>query len=332
MKNSILYPLLLLLAITLFSACSDDDDDTNNTPQPAATDLTGKLSADSRFNLYVDALKRSGLDATLDDATYTVFAPTDAAFNAWISDLGYADLDALEAGIGSESLRRIMAHHIIKGRFLSSDLQSGYLKTLGINNAKDTLSFFLEAETQIKLNNQATVEDPNLEASNGVIHALNGVNLPLSVYGLLAANPDYSSLEAAIGLADGNLNTVLADPNSSYTLFAPDNASFDSLVANTPNVNNLFELVASMGTADLAKLIYYHASGQVLMRAELQTGNLSTLADDGAGGKRSVFINIGSNIRIIDNSPATDDAVLVDGDIVGTNGVLHLIDGVLLTQ
>jgi uncharacterized surface protein with fasciclin (FAS1) repeats len=331
MKTSLLKPLLLLLALSLFSACSDDDD-SDTDPNPAATDLTGKLNADSRFSLFVDALKRTGLDASLDAGTYTVFAPTDAAFNAWISDMGYTDLDALEMGMGSEALQRVVAYHIIKGRYLSTSLQSGYSKSLGINNAKDTLRFYLEAGAQIMLNDQATVEDPNLVASNGVIHALNGVNMPLSVYGLLAVNPSYSSLEAAIGLADGNLNTVLADPSLSITLFAPNNTAFDSLVAQTPNVNNLFELVADMGTDELATLIYYHASGQVLMRSELQTGSLNTLADNGSGGKLSVFINIGSSIRIIDNSSTTEDAVLTSADIVGTNGVLHLIDGVLLFQ
>lgn len=329
MKKLILNSLLVASSLLFFSACSDDDKDAQ--PQEAAVKINGKLNADGRFDLFVDALKRTGLDTELELGTHTVFAPSDAVFNSWMADLGYADLNDLQQSLGTDDFKALIAYHLMSGSYSFSKLQTGYWNTLGINNDKDTLSFYLAKSNILKLNDNSDVQE-SIEASNGTIHLINRVNPPLSVYQLLKVNPDYSSLEASIDIADGNLNSVLSDPSMSYTLFAPNNAAFDTLVAITPNVSSLFELMANFGTAYFATIINYHTSEQAYLQSELQTGSLNTRADDGAGGKLSIFVNIGTKIRLIDNSASTEDAVILSGDIGGTNGVVHLIDRVMLSQ
>jgi len=280
----------------------------------------------------VDALKRTGLDASLSNGNFTVFAPTDAVFNAWINDLGYADLAALQQGLGTEQFKSIIAYHILRGSNSSADFSSGYYQTMAINSAKDSLHLYLEKGSVLALNADALVIEADLIASNGVIHSLNSINYPRSVYGLIEVNPNYSSLEAAIGLADGNLKATLSDEASTFTLFAPHNEAFDTLVMRTPNVNNLLELIASLGTANLQNLILYHATGSRMLSSGLQTGSVNTLANDGSGGNLQFFINIGSEVRIIDNSANTEDAVLGTRDIIGSNGAVHLIDAVLIGE
>ena len=97
-------------------------------------------------------------------------------------------------------------------------------------------------------------------------------------------------------------------------------------------LTNLFELVASLGTDKLADVILYHGTNTGILSSELQTGNITTLADNGLGGKFQFFVNIGAKIKLIDNNNATEDAVLVQGDLIGTNGVVHFIDAVLLPE
>lgn len=324
-----LSPLLALIFLLSFSACSDDDDDSNNTPQESS--ISAKLASSSQYSLFSEAIDRSGLKALLDgEGSFTVFAPTNNAINSFINDQGYNSLDGLIQGLGANAFREIISYHIMKGEKEWSAFQNGYYSSIVQGNAKDSLRFFVESGSVLKLNATAEVMDANISARNGLIHGVNAVMQPLSLYGLIEVNPRYSSLEAAIGLADGNLRGQLSDESQSYTFFAPNNTAFDTVVARTPGVSTLFEYVASLGTGELAKLILYHGAENALLEDDLNTGNLNSLADNGSGTKLQFFVNIGSNIRLIDNSPDTEDATVRNTDIVGTNGVLHLIDAVML--
>ena len=326
-----LSPILAFLFVLSFSACSDKDDDNNNTNNPNELSISAKLAADANYSILSEALDRTGLSGSLDsEGSFTLFAPNDAAFTAFINDEGYNDLDALIQAIGSTELRAILTYHLINQDLAWGQFQSGYYRSMSQTNAKDSLSFYAAKSNVLKLNDRAEVVEANMEASNGHIHGVNNVLVPLSIYGLLAVHPDYSSLEAAIGLADGNLDSYLSDESETFTFFAPNNTAFDTLVARSPNVSNLFEYVASLGTDELAKVLLYHGTKNALVASELQTGNIASLADDGAGGKLEFFVNIGAQVRLIDNNSSTEDAVVTETDIVGSNGVLHLIDAVIL--
>lgn len=327
---------LILSSFLIFSACGDDD--TGGSTSGLMTDpndlsLKARIADDIQFSIFNDALDQTGLGSTLDGSgTYTVFAPTNVAFDALIGDLGYSDLASLIQGIGLGELRDILTYHVLNGKQMAASLQNGYYSTLTAANSKDSLHFYLERTSQVEINERAIIQSSDIEAQNGVIHSVSNVLLPLSVYGLLEVNPDYSSLEAAIGLADGDLRNVLSNTAVNYTIFAPNNAAFDTIVARIPNVNNLFEFVADLGTDALANLILYHATSGIVYSDDLQTGNLSMLASDGSGGSLEVFVNIGSDVRLIDLSPTTDDAVITSTDIIGTNGAVHFLNGVMLTN
>ena len=331
--RKLLFSSLLLAFSSMFilTGCSDDDDDQ---PAPAAPkSLTQTVAGDARFSILVDALTRTGLDATLDAAgTYTVFAPTNEAFTALLDDLQLADLDALEAALTTAGLRDVLLYHVLGVTAKASDLATGYYSTASVNSAGNNISLHASVGTNVVINGFAAVTQADITASNGVAHVINGVIIPLSVYSLVAINSDYSSLGAALSLADGNLDEVLGGNAGRYTVFAPNNAAFDDLVAATPGVNNLAELVSAIGTDGLAQVLLYHVVGGDVLAGDLSTGNVNTLAEN-MGTALTFFVNINSTgVSIIDNNSDTDDATVTGTDIIGTNGALHFVNAVLLPQ
>jgi transforming growth factor-beta-induced protein len=325
--RKLLFSSLLLAFSSMFilTGCSDDDDDQ---PAPAAPkSLTQTVAGDARFSILVDALTRTGLDATLDAAgTYTVFAPTNEAFTALLGDLQLADLDALEAALTTAGLRDVLLYHVLGVTAKASDVSTGYYSTASVNSAGNNLSLYAAVGSDVVLNDVATVTQTDITASNGVAHVIDAVILPLSVHGLVALNSDYSSLGAALSLADGNLDEVLAGNAGRYTVFAPNNTAFDDLVAATAGVSNLAELVSALGV-----LLYHVVSGDVLS-GDLSTGNVNTLADN-MGTPFTFFVNVNSaGVSIIDNNNDSDDAGVTGTDVIGTNGALHFVNAVLLPQ
>ncbi|WP_421751257.1 fasciclin domain-containing protein [Croceimicrobium sp.] len=324
---------LMVGAALVLSSCSEDDDQTT-TPEPQG--LTATLSADARFSVLVDALERTGLDATLSgNGIFTVFAPTDAAFGQALIDLGYTDLDALEAGLGTEGLRNVLRYHVLGTIRRSSDLQTGYSSTAATNADGDPLSFYLSTGNEVRINGSAVVREANIEASNGVAHVIDAVLLPLSIYDLVRLNPQYSSLNAALMAADGDLDAVLAG-SGSFTLFAPNDEAFQNVIDATPGVSNLNDLVTALGTDGLSTVLLYHVTSGIILSSDLpglSSNTVSTLALDGNGANFTFDLDLGMNTtRIIDGSPATDPASLTEVDIVGTNGAIHGINAVLLPE
>jgi len=333
MKSILFKAFFLSFAVALFTGCSDDDDDNNNNPQPTPT-LAALVADDDRFTILLDALQRTGLDATLDaEGEYTVFAPTNEAFGDLLGELQLADLDAVVNAVGLDGLENILLYHVLGAEVRAADVSTGYITTLAVNGNGNNLSAYVNTSNNVMLNNRAMVSETDLVASNGVAHVINQVILPLNVFELVEVNPVYSSLESALILADGDLDVVLSDDDNDYTLFAPGNTAFDTLVANTPNVNNLGELVAALGTDVLSTVLLYHVVPGEVRSGDLQIGAVTTAASDGAGGNLQFNVNInGSDVRISDLSPDTEDADVTLVDVTGTNGVVHGINAVLLPQ
>lgn len=322
----------MVISGLLFTGCSEEDDDNNNNQNDTPT-LSGLVSGDARFSILADALSRTGLDVTLDGSgSFTVFAPNDAAFAALFSDLGVADLDEALNTLGEEAISNILLYHVLDSEVRAGDVSTGYVSSLGVNANNHRLSIYINAGSGVVLNGVASVVNTDLVASNGVAHEIDFVITPLNIYQLIAVNDDFSSLEAALGLADGNLDLVLGDTNT-FTLFAPNNAAFDTVVANTPGVGDLVELVDALGTDVLADVLLYHVVAGEVRAADLSTGNVSTAASDGMGGNLTFFVNVGTNgVSIVDGSSTTNDANVTQTDITGINGAVHFLDAVLLPQ
>lgn len=324
MNKFLLKPLVLSIAFFTLMGCSkDDDNDDDNTP--ALPTIAATVGDDARFTILLDALTRTGLTSTLDDARFnlTVFAPNDAAFQELLQDLNLADLDALENALTTAGLRNVLLYHVMGSEVKAASLTTGYASTLATDDNSNNLSLYIDV-AGLELNGEADVEATDIDASNGVIHEIDEVIVPLTIYELIELSPDFTSLDAALSAADGDLDDLVDSAGVSLTLFAPDNNAFDGVIQGTPMVNNLSELVAALGTDVLADILLYHVLDGNL-RAENITPGAVTTAE---GSDFTIVVDSQGEVAIVDGQ--NNMSTVTDINIQGTNGVVHRISEVLL--
>lgn len=296
--------LMLALVATTFIACDKDDD-----PQPQPQTIAEIAAADSQFSTLVSALNRTGLTSVLDGTgTYTVFAPTNAAFQA----LG-VDLNALT----DEQLKGILLYHVLGATVKAGDIADGqtYATTAAQTGpGGKQLSILIEKSASgVKINNSAKVTTADVSASNGVIHIVDAVILPLDVVGHAAANSNFTELVKALGAASGDLVNVLKG-NGPFTVFAPLNSAFQEI-----------EGVAATLTADqLSKVLTYHVVAGNVVSSALTNGMSVTTVN---GETFTVNIN-GTTVTITDAKGGVATVVLTD--VQATNGVIHVLNKVIL--
>ena len=314
----------VLLACTLvFSSCKKDDDEPA-TPTPQQSSIAEIAIANGNFTILVDALTRTGLDVTVadDSQTLTVFAPTDAAFMDLLTELGLSSLDEVEAALGTDGLRNVLLYHVMGSVVTSNMVSTGYVRTLGTNDSMDALSIYTNTASGVVINDRATVTTADVTASNGVIHIIDKVILPLSIYQLLELNANYATLTAALGIADGGLDALLSDPASGpFTLFAPNEAAFADLLFEL-NLADVPALVNALGTDGLANVLTYHVVSGNVNSDEVPSGLVPTVNGD------NITISLTSGVVITDTQSRTSTVTAVD--IQGTNGVIHAINTVIL--
>lgn len=310
------------MAITLFSlsACKKDDP----TPTPQAQTIAEIAAGNPDFSILVDALTRTGLlDAVSDpDAELTVFAPTNDAFVALLGELGLGSLDAVEAALGTDGLRTVVLYHVLGAEVKAADVTTGYAATLANREANQPLSLYINTSAGVKINARATVTTADVDASNGVIHIIDQVILPLSIFELLEVNPNFSALTTALTVADGDLDALTSDPVAGpFTLFAPQDESFAALL-QTLGLADLNALVGALGTDGLSDVLLYHVVAGNVRSSQVPAGVVPTVNGE------NINISLAAGVEITDANSNTVDVTSVD--IQGTNGVIHIINGVLL--
>lgn len=298
--------LLLIAVAGLTTSCSDDDDDAPAMPKDIAT----TAASDPQFSTLVVALTKANLVSVLQgDGPFTVFAPTNTAFNALLSDLGASSLDDLSA----EALTPILLNHVVAGSYKSTDLTTGYVKTANASGPDDNaIDVLVEVSGGVKLNKSINVTRADIQASNGVIHVIDKVILPTDVVDIALNNSNFTSLVGALSSASGDLVNVLKG-DGPFTVFAPTNEAFEEIAD-----------VASQLTEDeLAEVLKYHVVSGNVLSSDLTNGMVvTTLA-----GTFTVNIS-GSSVTLTDESGATVNVIATN--VQGTNGVVHVIDKVLL--
>ncbi len=299
-KSILSFVAVIALGFFTMTSCSKDDDPVvDNTPKSIAA----IASADPQFSTLVQALTKADLATTLSNAgTYTVFAPTNAAFTALFTKLGVSGLDQLSA----DALRPILLYHVLGSKAVSSGLTSGYVSTLSPAVGGRFVSLKVDVMSGVKLNSSAMVTKADIAASNGVIHVIDQVLLPPTVVDLAVANSDFSTLVSA--LSGAGLVSALSSATGTFTVFAPTNAAFAQL-ASVPE--------------DLKPILLYHVLGSTVYSNAVTTGYAKTLSTY-MTHPMDMYFNTSSGVKI------NNTASVVLADVVGTNGVIHVIDKVLL--
>ena len=317
MRKSMVVIGTLLLSAFVIAACDDDD-----MAMPEQKTITQTAAETPRFSILVAALQRTGLNVVLNGSDqYTVFAPNNDAFSDLLDALGVADLDDLSAAVGGDALANILLYHVLQGEVKARDVTTGFVATVGVYNGIDgaNLSAFIDASAGVRINDEAEVINTDIDASNGVIHELNGVILPKNLVELASLSPSHTSLVAAVGAADAVVAARLSSETEVTTVFAPTNDAFANLL-DAAQVNDLAELVAAIGVDGLTSVLLYHTVNGNVRSTGVPNGGIATL--------EGTLISTNPTALTITDVNGTVANIEVT-DIQGTNGVIHVVDAVI---
>jgi len=316
MKNILSLSKIAFVVLTLFIAvsCSDDDDNgniINNTPSNTIADF---VTNNADYSSLLAALQRTDLDGTLSGTgTFTVFAPNNAAFDAFLNGAALEDIPV-------DDLRQVLLNHVLNVQLESTSLTTGYVKNLATEASSGAnIDMYIDTTNGVQINGQSTVTTADVMTDNGVIHAVDTViGLP-TIVTFATTNPALTSLVAAL-TDEGNttFTGLLSDTNADFTVFAPTNTAFETFL-NGASLSDIDNDV-------LAQVLSNHVvPGAVATATSLTNSYVNTAAvfNGEADAPLSLYIN-------------TDSGVILNGtsnvaiaDIVAVNGVVNVVDAVI---
>lgn len=314
MRTSVIFKNLLLVSLLAVGVTSCDKDD-DPVPTPEDPTIAEIAASDTSFSFLLAAAVRAGLaDELAADGALTVFAPTNNAFRA----AGYPTVASVEAEDGA-ALAAILTYHIISGIVEAADVPAG-------PNAPVTVfsggTVYATSNSNGVFINGVEVVSADIPASNGVVHVIERVLIPPSgnIVETAIATADFSYLVAAVLRASEGATDVAAVLSGSgpLTVFAPTNQAF---------INAGFATIADIQAAnpdDLTAILTYHVIDGRIFSSDLTDGATPATLNGG-----TVTIDLGATATVKGNANTTASTIVAT-DVVTTNGVIHVIDQVLL--
>jgi len=317
-------PVFALAGSIAFTSCSDDDD-SNGTPAPPAgpTQNIVEIALDSpQYSILVEALTATQLVSVLEsEGPFTVFAPDNDAFNTFFDAEGIEDenndgsrVDDLANAIGVQAVSAVLLYHVLGASIPAAQVpENAYVTTASTASPGDNqLSLLVQSGAGVTLNGSANVNAPDIFATNGVIHGIDAVlTLPTIVDHAINNPALFEELVGAVAAA-GLVETLSGD--GPFTVFAPRNDAFESIA----------EVVAGLTVEQLTTVLTYHTVTGNVRSENLADGPVTTISG------QDVTVDLGDQVFIFDTQG--DGAVVLTPDVQGTNGVVHLIDRVLIPQ
>jgi uncharacterized surface protein with fasciclin (FAS1) repeats len=324
MKRFTVIPMLLIVVALVLAACAPAatltveptvEPEPTATPEPEvmALDIVDTAVADGRFTTLVAAVEAAELvDTFKSEGPFTVFAPTDDAFAA----LPEGTVESLLLPENKQALTDILLYHVVSGKVMAADVVE--LESATTVLGKDVAVKVEDGKVFI---NEAEVIITDIETSNGVIHVIDSVILPPS--------EDDAMMEKTIveiAVADGRFNTLVAAVTAAelvdtlngegpLTVFAPTDDAFAALPEGT--VENLLLPENKQALTDI--LLYHVVSGKVMAADVVDLESAPTVLGQDI------------TIRVEDGNVFLNDTVqVIITDIEASNGVIHVIDAVLL--
>ncbi|MBT3173498.1 MAG: fasciclin domain-containing protein [Lentimicrobiaceae bacterium] len=263
--------------------------------------------------LIAAAVKADLVTALLTTPNLTIFAPTNDAFNA--AGINPENIDAATLGA-------VLTYHVVGAKVLSSDIPRE-ASTLNGNNI-----YFSLTESGNFINGSTEIVGVDIESGSGVVHVINNVLLPpvgniVETAVALTEDGEFTSLVAALqrtaneGTPEQNLISVLSS-NGPFTVFAPTNAAFQALLDSSPQWNSLNDIPLDV----LISVLTYHVVSGRAYSTDLP-GILGPNGDLATVQGQNISINL-ANLTINETSK------IIAVNTNATNGVIHVIDAVLL--
>ena len=315
--------ILLGVVAMVFVACSSEEETTpdvvaTTSPMPTqqAMEVTKTIVdiavEDGRFETLVAALQAADLVSTLSgEGPFTVFAPTDDAFAALP--------DGVVAGLLEDipSLTEVLTYHVVSGTVLAETVV-GLTSAATLQGEEVTIEVI---DGTVKIDG-ATVLITDIIGSNGVIHVIDSVILPTEIAASLSS-PEATKTIVDIAVEDGRFETLVAalqaadlvstlSAEGPFTVFAPTDDAFAALPEGT--VDNLLADIPALTNV----LTYHVVAGSVLAEQVAGLSSAKTLQGSDVG------------VSVMGGNVIIDNAMVVIADIIGSNGVIHVIDKVLL--
>ena len=328
LSKHFLLHLMVFVLVFAGTSCSKDDEPKNNPTSSGPQNVLEVAKSSSDMTLFAEAVAKTNLSSTLNSGTnLTLFVPTNTVFSAFLADLGYNDVDAWLTVAKQEVVQQMLLYHILNDQFAAADLATGYAKTKAQNDNGNNLDLYVNTSSGTTLNdNNVAIVESDIEASNGVIHKVNGVLQPQSIGDLINNNPDFNAFKTASGLAQTNVINTLSTPNTSFTLLAPNNGAFNQFYSERSDISNPLDMLTVFGDAGLQNLLEFH-----IILGNVRANQFSTQSYPTRFSGHSVnIINSGGNLSISDAQGR--QAFFLFKDVSATNGSLHIITNVLLNN
>jgi uncharacterized surface protein with fasciclin (FAS1) repeats len=259
-------------------------------------------SEDGRFETLVAALDAADLVDTLNgEGPFTVFAPTDDAF----AKLPDGTVEALLNDI--PTLTQVLLYHVVSGRVPASDV-------VGLSQAETVQGqpVVVSVSGSTVRVNDAMVTQTDVMGSNGLIHVIDSVILPptMDLVGVAVNDRRFSTLAAAVEAA-GLIDTLQSE--GPFTVFAPTDEAFGKLPDGT--VEALLQDIPTL--TDI--LLYHVVPGRVV------SGDVVSVDSAASAQGASIGVSVNGGSVLLNG-----DSRVVETDILATNGVVHVIDSVIL--
>ena len=306
-RRTVLLATALGAGTTLLQACGGGDDEPERNIVEVAQN-TPELS------ILVETVLAAGLAPTLSTGSLTVFAPTNSAFAALLTELGVTK----EALLADKALlTAVLTYHVLGTAVARADIPAGKAITPVSGGF-----FKIETTGGLKVtdgrNRISNITATDIRASNGVVHLVDRVLLPANkdIVATASALPDFSILVEAV-VAAGLASTLQRE--GPYTVFAPTNAAFAGLLAEL----NVTKDALLADTALLTKVLTYHVVAARVLKAEVPVNTAITTVQ----GQTLV---VGTDLAITDQNMRKSQIVATD--VFTSNGVIHVVDKVLLPK
>ncbi|MFC2113005.1 fasciclin domain-containing protein [Bacteroidota bacterium] len=296
-----LLTLSLVSGLFIFSSCENNDDPIMDPVDSTELTIAEFASGNENFSILVEALTKADLVSALNGSgDFTVFAPDNNAFTALFNTLGVSGIQDIPA----EDLKPILLYHVLGESKSSSMIMDGYYSSLSPAQGR-TVSMYISTSNGVSINGSANVMSADIEVSNGIIHAIDAVILPPTIVDIASKNDNFETLVSAV--VDAGLAETLSSADGTFTVFAPTDDAFSALGGNVPS--------------DLTPILLYHVLGSPVFSDEISSSILSSLN----GTDPEIVVEV-TDMGVMLNGSAK----VIATDIVGTNGVIHVIDQVIL--
>jgi transforming growth factor-beta-induced protein len=266
---------------------------------------------DNDYTILTEALRTANLLNTVSTTQgLTLFAPSNDAFVA----AGITSLDGLDAA----ALSPILLYHVLGAKVLSSELPADGVATTLSDNQNIYLGYLTNS---VLINGLTQITEVDIEKSNGVVHKINRTLVPpapnvidIAVALSQAENPEFTVLVSLLtSPAYSGITQAIIDSDN-ITVFAPTDAAFAEISAT----------IATLTEEQISDVLLYHAVGARVFSTDLSDGQVVGMLNT-----QDITVNIGTDGVSLTDTTA-EAANVVEVNIQGSNGVIHVIDKVLI--